>query len=198
MRQLRFLGESLWQRPLFRVFLAVLAAAFVGITVAHAFIGSVSMVSGTSMLPTYEPGTWVYAAPISTPLERGDIVVLDDGNKECAVKRIVGLPGELVHIKHGYVFINRKMLIEPYLPKKVYTFPTRLAGVFVLGQDQYFVLGDNRPGSSDSRNYGAIDRKQIKRRIPLPEGAVRAHFSPHLLPAYEAILPPRPVQKLES
>jgi len=198
MRQLRSFGLNLWKSPLFRVVLAVLVAICIGITVAHAFIGSVSLVSGTSMIPTYEPGTWVYTAPISTPLDRGDIVVLDDGNKECAVKRIVGLPGELVHIKHGYVFINRKMLIEPYLAKKIYTFPTKPPGAFVLGEDQYFVLGDNRPGSSDSRNYGPIDRKQIKRRIPLPEGAVRAHFSPHLLPAYEAILPPRPVQKVEG
>lgn len=156
------------------------------------------MVSGTSMLPTYEPGTWVYTAPISDPLGRGDIVVIDDGNKECAIKRVVGLPGELIHIKHGYVFINRKMLIEPYLPKRVYTYPTKLPGVFVLGENQYFVLGDNRPGSADSRNYGPIERKQIKRRIPLPESSVRAYFSPHLLPAYEAILPPRPVQKVES
>jgi signal peptidase I len=180
--------------------MAIACAAIAGITVAHAFIGSVSMVSGTSMIPTYEPGTWVYTAPISTPLERGDIVVIDDGNKdkECAIKRVVGLPGEVVHIKHGYVFINRKMLIEPYIPRRIYTFPAKLPGVFVLGKDEYFVLGDNRPGSADSRSYGPIDRKQIKRRIPLPESSARAYFSPHLLPAYEAILPARPVHKLES
>jgi len=193
MRQLRSLGQNIWKKPVFRLFLAVACAIVIGITVAHAFIGSVSMVSGTSMTPTYEPNTWVYTAPISTPLERGDVVVIDDGNKDkqSVIKRVVGLPGELIHIKHGYVFVNRKMLIEPYLPRCVYTFPTKLPGVFLLGKDEYFVLGDNRPGSADSRNYGPVDRKQIKSRIPLPEGSARAYFSPHILPAL-------PVHKLES
>ena len=125
MRHLRSLGKNIWKKPLVRLLLAVACAIITGVTVAHAFIGSVSMVSGTSMIPTYEPGTWVYTAPISTPLERGDIVVIDDGNKdkECAIKRVVGLPGEMVHIKHGYVFINRKMLIEPTYRSAFTPFP---------------------------------------------------------------------------
>src|SRR5439155_19030358 len=127
-----------------------------------------------------------------------DIVVIDDGSKESAIKRIVGLPGEMVHLKHGYVFINRKMLLEPYVPKRIYTFPRELEGGFLLAEGEYFVLGDNRPKSVDSRTYGAVERKQIKRRVPCPEGTIRPHFGSHLLPACEALLPHRTVSKLEA
>jgi len=176
--------------------LAVAVAAFVGVGAARAFIGSVSVVSGNSMSPNYPPGTWVYTAPISAPLERGDVVVIDDGNKECAIKRIVGLPGEMVHLKHGYVFINRRILLEAYVPKRVYTFPREREEACILGEEEYFVLGDNRPTSTDSRTYGPITREQIKRRVPLPDGSPRAGFGPHFLPACEAVLPQRTVSKV--
>ena len=117
------------------------------------------------MEPTYPPGTHLYGAPISTPLERGDVVVLDDSNEEYAVKRIIGLPGETVQLWRGCVFINRQMLVEPYLPKHTYTWPMereRRGATFVLGDKEYFVLGDNRPRSADSRVYGPVRRKQIK------------------------------------
>jgi signal peptidase I len=142
------------------------------------FLGKICVVSGSSMSPTFEPGTWVHACPISEPLRRGDVVVLTDGNEGDAIKRIVGLPGETVHLWHGYVFINNRILVEPYLPRRVYTFPRQRQAVFVLGPDQYFVLGDNRPRSADSRMYGPVERNQLKTRIPLPPGAERARFGP--------------------
>ena len=165
--------------------------------VGRTFLGSVSLVDGTSMMPTYLPGTWVYTAPISTPLERGDIVVLDDGHKDCAVKRIVGMPGETVQIWHGFVFVDRKALSEPYVQKHTYTYPKNLA-VFVLEEGQYFVLGDNRLDSVDSRVYGPVDRKQIKRRIPLPENSLRARFDPYTLPTDGSSLPRRILPTVEG
>jgi len=198
MRQVWKVGKNLWSRLPCRFLLATVVAALLGVGAARAFIGSVSVVGGNSMSPNYPPGTWVYTAPISTPLERGDVVLIDDGNKDLAMKRIVGLPGEMVHLKHGYVFINRRILLEPYVPRKVYTFPREREGVCVLGEEQYFVLGDNRPTSTDSRTYGPITRDQIKRRIPSPDGTVRAHFGPNFLPAREAVLPQRTVSKVQS
>jgi hypothetical protein len=79
------------------------------------------------------------------------------------------------------------MLVEPYLPKHVYTYPVeplRRGATFLLGEGQYFVLGDNRPYSADSRMYGPVDRKQIKRRVPLPEDFVCAYFARYTLPEY--------------
>ena len=100
------------------------------------------------------------------------------------------MPGETIQIWHGFVFVNRKALNEPYVQKRTYTYPKKLA-VFVLGEDQYFVMGDNRLNSIDSRSYGPVDRKQIKRRIPLPENSLRASYDSYTLPTDGGSLPQR-------
>jgi signal peptidase I len=127
----------------------------------------------------------IHTTSVSGSLERGDVVVLDDRGNDYALKRIVGLPGETVHIWRGYVFINKKILIEPYLPKRVYTFPRQRTAVFVLGEGQYFVLGDNRPSSSDSRTYGPVERKQVKKRVLMPDTAAKARFGPIKIPDFD-------------
>jgi signal peptidase I len=178
--------------------MAAALAVGVGVGAGHAFIGAVYMVEGTSMEPTYPAGTQLYGAPISTPLDRGDVVLLDDGKEDYAVKRVVGLPGETVQLWRGHVFINRQMLHEPYLPKHIYTYPVepeRRGATFMLGEDQYIVLGDNRPCSADSRTYGPVNRKQIKRRVPLPGGFVCAYLAPYTLPDYgKSLIRPLPPQ----
>ena len=175
------------KNPACRRWVAAALAVGVGVGAGRVFIGSVYVVEGTSMTPAYPEGTHLYGAPISTLLERGDVVLLDDGQGDYAVKRIVGLPGETVQLWRGHVFINQEMLVEPYLPKHVYTYPAeplRRGAIFVLGEDQYFVLGDNRPCSADSRTYGPVHRKQVKRRVPQPEDFVCAYFVPYTLPDY--------------
>jgi len=166
-------------------------AAIAGLAVGRNFLGSVSVVTGCSMVPTFEEGTRVYTKPISGSVNRGDVVVMDDGLEDYAIKRIVGLPGETVYLWRGYVFIDRKILLEPYVPKRVYTLPRQRLAVFELGPNQYFVLGDNRPNSADSRLYGAVERKQIKKRIQLPESAARAYFGPVRLPPFGKTQPYR-------
>ena len=198
MRHLVRFSRNFWRKLPCRFLLAVGLSALLGVVAARTFLGSVALVSGMSMVPTYQPGTWVYTAPLSTPPERGDIVLLDDGNKDFALKRIIGLPGETVYLRHGYVYINGLVLLEPYLAKYTYTFPSERAAVFVLGDEQYFVLGDNRPASADSRIYGPVDRDQIKRRIPLPAGTLRAHLGQYTLPNYTDLVSRHPVQKLDT
>ena len=188
--------QKLWKNPACRMSVAAALAVGVGVGAGHVFIGSVYVVEGTSMTPTYPAGTHLYGAPISTALERGDVVLLDDGQEDYAVKRIVGLPGETVQFWRGHVFINGEMLVEPYIPKHVYTYPaepSRRGATFVLSDDQYFVLGDNRPWSADSRTYGAVFRKQIKRRVPYPGDFVCAYFAPYTLPDYgKSLIRPLP------
>jgi signal peptidase I len=182
------LGQDLRQHQAHRWFLAVVAGALMGVaagkTVIGSVSGSVSVVDGISMAPTYQSGQRVYTAPIGTELERGDIVLLDDGKREYALKRIIGLPGETVHLWRGRVFIDRQMLQELYLSRLTYTSPDERTETYVfhLKAGEYFVLGDNRLCSVDSRAYGPVQRKQIKSRVPLPENSLRPTFAPYTLP----------------
>ena len=187
MEQIRRLIKRLWGNLPCRMSIAAIVALFLGVGAGHVFIGSIYVVDGMSMDPSYPPGTHLYGMPISTPLERGDVVLLDDGKEDYAVKRIVGLPGETVQLWRGRVFINRRMLVEPYLPRYTYTCLMegfRRGATFILGEKEYFVLGDNRFNSADSRIYGAVVRKQIKRRVPLPDGFICAYVAPYTLPDY--------------
>lgn len=179
--------QRIWRdRTYFSSILAVFAA-LAGLAVGRNFLGSVCVVTGSSMAPTFEEGSRLYTTPISGSIDRGDVVVMDDGSSDYAIKRVVGLPGETVYLWRGYVFIDRKILLEPYVPKRVYTLPRQRCSVFVLGPEQFFVLGDNRPSSADSRIYGPVERKQLKKRISQPDGALRAHFGPVTLPPFGAI-----------
>jgi signal peptidase I len=187
MRQLGRIIQRVWGWRTCRLLLGSALAVVLGMGAGQVFVGSVYVVEGTSMEPTYPPGSHLYGAPISTPLERGDVVLLNDGMGDYAVKRIIGLPGETVQLWRGCVFINRQLLVEPYLPKHTYTFPSepaRRGSSLALGEDEYFVLGDSRLRSSDSRNYGAVRRSKIKRRVPLPNDFVCAYFAPYTLPEY--------------
>lgn len=186
MKRLYCFGRGVWQKEPCRWCLAVGLAALMGIAAGHTVLGvsgSVSVVDGLSMEPAYEPGARVLTVPVSSALERSDIVLVDDGNPDYALKRVIGLPGEVVQLWRGYVFINAMMLREPYLAKHTYTSPdqTTETSTFRLGKGQYFVMGDNRDYSVDSRAYGPIQRKQIKSRVPIP--AVHASFVGFTLPS---------------
>ncbi len=134
-------------------------------------------VKGESMRPTLYSGErfivhrWIYF--YRSP-QRDEIVVIrspQDG--VLSVKRVIGLPGETVEITGGAVRIGGKPLEEPYLAAGTLTRPEAQRGnVWSLAPDQYFVLGDNRPASEDSRFFGALRRTDILGKVrnpnPLP------------------------------
>jgi len=94
------------------------------------------------------------------PIERGDVVVFWyplDGT-ECFIKRIVALPLETVEIRHGMVYVNGDPLPEPYVPSR---YEAQSSGPIRVPSESYFVMGDNRNSSYDSRVFGPVASRFI-------------------------------------
>jgi signal peptidase I len=146
-----------------RVLLAVLIFSLLGAALLHRYVFAVYIIEGSSMWPTFKDGDTAMVNMLVRclgPMERGEIVLVRDGQyHEYATKRIVGLPGERIDIRDNRVWVNGRPLEEGYLPKGAVT--TSRRPTFVLGPRQYFVLGDNRSDSFDSRSYGPIRREAI-------------------------------------
>jgi signal peptidase I len=134
--------------------------------ISHFLVESVTVV-GVSMVPTlhnsqrYLLNRWVYY--VHAP-NRSDVVVLrDPSDNGFSVKRVVGVAGDSIELKAGRVLLNGQELKEPYLDPHTATFPNagRAEQSFKCGAGQFFVLGDNRNNSVDSRVYGPVPRRNI-------------------------------------
>jgi len=115
------------------------------------------------MDPNLSDGQWLLISKLNhyrRAPARGEIVVFHfPGTKEDKyIKRIIGLPGEKVEIKNGQVFIDDKKMFEGYLTENE---QTEGQVSIKLGQGEYFVLGDNRDQSNDSRTWGALPKEEI-------------------------------------
>lgn len=118
-------------------------------------------VHGYSMEPTLYDGQYLIVSKVTYwthPPERGDIIVFHppNGDSDDYIKRIVGLPGETVEVRGGVTWIDGMPLEEPYVAASGGD-----SGPRTLGEGQYFVLGDNRVNSSDSRSWGVLPQENI-------------------------------------
>jgi len=134
---------------------------------SHRYLVQTVQVDGVSMSPTLQNAQCYFLNRVIYLIREPrveDIVVLRDPETNgCAVKRIVARPGDSIYLKDGHVYVNGKALAEDYLTPgtKTYTSDHYRAQMWICGVDQYFVLGDNRNNSADSRVYGAVPRANI-------------------------------------
>ena len=153
---------------------AEVAVLAFGLYLVINFILQTVHVIGSSMYPTLKDQDYLIATKIDYrlhPPERGDIIIMRDpyNSHMDFIKRVIAIPGDRLLIRGGEVFVNGHILREPYIGQEAWTenadYPqgSDPAGV-ILKSDDYFVLGDNRNHSSDSRVFGMVHRDQIEAR----------------------------------
>lgn len=138
--------------------LVLTALIFVGIRV----VVQNFRIEGRSMYPTLSPDQYLLVNKLAYRAfgepQRGDIIVFDAWSAEKDfIKRIVGIPGDVIEIHDGTVHVNGVALEEPYLDQPT----TDTVAPITVGPDMYYVLGDNRGNSSDSRVYGLLEGDKI-------------------------------------
>lgn len=155
------------QQNFWKELLKLIVISLVIVIPFRIFIAQPFIVEGASMDPTFETGEYLIVDEVSYRFkdpERGDVLVFKyplDPSKSF-IKRIIGLPGEIVSIKDGLVTItssenpNGLTLDEPYVK-----LPKEDDASFTLGLGEYFVMGDNRAQSADSRLWGAVPEDNI-------------------------------------
>lgn len=147
-------------------FVAIIGAILI---VIRFFVAEPHKVSGRSMVPNFQDGDYIITNKISLrmgPPKRGEVIILQNprNTDQVFIKRVIGLPGERIKISQGKIYINDNPIDEPYLPAGLSTH----GGAFLnedetvtIPNDQYVVLGDNRSGSSDSREWGPVRKELI-------------------------------------
>lgn len=121
-------------------------------------------VEGTSMLPMLEDQDRLFINKLAFrvgEIHRGDVVVFlyPHDQTKSYIKRVIGLPGDRVRIDHGRVVVNGRALTEPYVPARFSD--ERSESEMTIAPNEYFVMGDHRSISSDSRDFGPVERKLI-------------------------------------
>lgn len=155
----RFRGAVEW--------IVIVAAALVAALLIKTFLIQAFFIPSESMVPTLKVHDRVLVNKLSYHLHRihrGDIVVFRRPPNERQpindlIKRVIGLPGETVQTQDGHVLINGKTLNESYLPPG--TFSGSQEQPFTIPAGSYWVMGDNRTNSSDSRVFGAIPKSLV-------------------------------------
>lgn len=128
----------------------------IAVILIRTFIITPVRVDGASMDQTLEDGQILLLYKLSN-IDYGDIVVLDEEKEgEIIIKRIIGMPGDTVSINDNTVYVNGEELEEDYAYGETSDYEE-----ITLGDDEYFILGDNRPISKDSRYFGPVKEDEI-------------------------------------
>lgn len=165
------LPVSIFQRIVnfFLDFLETIVVALSIFVVVYLFLVQPHEVKGGSMEPNFYNNEYILTDKISykfSPPVRGDVIIFESPTNPDLdyIKRIIALPGEKIKIQHGQVFVNGQRLDELYLSTATYLPADNSiheGEEITIPEGSYFVMGDNRPNSSDSRVFNAISEKRI-------------------------------------
>ena len=149
--------------------LIIYGSIILAIILIRTFIVTPVRVNGTSMYSTLNDGEIMILNKINykfTDIKRFDIVVVKTENNKI-IKRVIGLPCETLKYEDNVLYINGQEVKESYLKEKTEDFNINELGYKKIPQDCYFVMGDNRDNSNDSRIIGCVKREQIKGKTSL-------------------------------
>jgi len=125
------------------------------------YVVGLQQIVGNSMEPTLKNGDVIVINKLSDNYKRGDIVSLYHDDTKYIIKRIIGLPGESVEIKDSKIYINGKVIKDYIENTNMINFSLSKLGYDKIPEDMYFVMGDNRNYSFDSRMIGLIPKEDI-------------------------------------
>jgi signal peptidase I len=148
------------------VVLIVLIGVIITVTIQTFHVSGAAMEPGLVENENIIVGKWFYL--FHSP-ERGDVIVLHNpqNTTEELIKRIIGLPGDTIKTDSSHVWVNNVLLNEPYINAPPNVPLNLVANTWHVPPDQYFVLGDNRPFSEDSRSIGFIPKDYIVGKVAL-------------------------------
>ena len=178
-----------WPGRLADLFIVAVAAAAT-VWLLNAFVVTRFRVEGESMFPALHSGDYVLVDRVAyrwSGLQRGDVIVFQYpyGPERDFIKRVIGLPGDVVEVAGGQVRVNDVVLDEPYIPV-----PAAYQEQIRLGPDQLYVLGDNRNNSIDSHTWGALDSRYLIGRAvvvywPPSSARIVRHYPQPDIPIHE-------------
>ncbi|MDH7476627.1 MAG: signal peptidase I [Microgenomates group bacterium] len=161
--------------------------------VTYLFIMQPNQVKGASMEPTFQSDDYIFTSKVTykfRSFERGDVVVFrSPKNPDIEyIKRVIGLPGDMILIQNSNVYVNGVLLEENYISAKTNLWDggfTKEGVSYIVPEDEIYVLGDNRPRSSDSREFGPIPISSIVGQV------FYRYFPPNKMGFIKNPLPPK-------
>lgn len=140
-------------KKMYKIILIIMCCVILHTAISDNFMS----ISGNSMYPTLKDKQVVRISKVKE-INRFDIVIAKKTDNYLIVKRVIGLPNEKIEYKNNHLYINDEPVTEDFID--LYTVKTE-DFTYVLEEDEYFLLGDNREYSTDSREYGAFEKEKI-------------------------------------